>query len=153
MQQERQLMAYSSGDLRREIRAIVSGLLAADQKVNRGWLEHDVLSRHPLPPIADRDFNILCRREAVSKAVREVLRDLKLAADDPESVSGTGTLPLPGYKHLQQGYPIERDGELVIVPITLMTRAERGDRVSLYRKMAVGCQEHADELERYGEAA
>jgi hypothetical protein len=146
-------MAYSSGELRREIQKIVSDLLTAEQKVNRGWLEHDVLSRHPLPLMKDRDFNIFCRRVAVSRAVREVLRDLKLAAEDPESVAGSGTLPLPGYKHLQQGYPIERDGEFVIVPITLLSRQERLQRAELYRKMALGCQEHADELERYGEAA
>jgi hypothetical protein len=101
----------------------------------------------------DRDFNILCRREAVARYVREVLRDLKLAAEDEESVSRSGSLPLPGFKHLQLGYPLERDGELVLVPIARMTSVERRAKATQYRRMGDGCYEHADELDRYDDDA
>lgn len=148
-------MAYSPGDLRREIRDIIASRLDAGRDIIRGWLEHDVLSRHPLPPMFHgRDFDILCRKLAVSHAVLEVLRDLKLADKDPDSVSGSGTMPLPGFKHLQLGYPItrrDRKGhpQLVIVPIQNMTNVERWAKAHSYRKMASGCVEHAEELERY----
>ena len=69
--------------------------------------------------------------------------------NDPASVSKSGMMLLPGFKHLQRGYPVERDGELIIVPIALMTSIERRARAEQYRKMAVGCEEHADELDRY----
>lgn len=140
-------MAYSPGDLRREVHRIIEVHLAAGRKVVWAWLVKDVLDRHPLPLIRDHDFNVICRRIAVGETAREVLRDLKLAADDPKKVSGPGTLP--GFEHLQQGYPVERDDEIVIVPIDQMTRAERLDRARQYRSMARGCIAHARELERY----
>ena len=142
-------MPYSPGDLRREVHGIIASHLAAGRPVRWAWLVADVLAKHPLALIPDHDFNVLCRRLATSEAVRDVLHDLKLAADDPRKVSGAGTLPLPGFQFLQQGYPVERDGEVVIVPIDEMTRAERLGRAKQYRKMAAGCIGHARELERY----
>lgn len=140
-------MAYSPGDLRHEIHHIIEAHLTAGHKVIWAWLVKDVLDRHPLPLIRDHDFNLTCRHIAVGECAREVLRNLKLAADDPKKVSGSGTLP--GFKHLQQGYPIERDAEITIVPIDQMTRPERLERARQYRSMARGCIAHARELERY----
>ena len=142
-------MPYSIRDLRTEIRDIIAATLAANQKVIKAWLITDILKQHPLGVIRDREFNVLCRYEAISRVTRDVLADMKLAADDPASVSKSGMMLLPGFKHLQRGYPIERDGELMIVPIALMTSVERRARAQQYRKMAVGCEEHADELDRY----
>lgn len=140
-------MAYSPGDLRREIHRIIDDHLTAGRKIVWAWLVKDVLDRHPLPLIRDHDFNLTCRHIAVGECAREVLRDLKLAASDPAKVSGTGTLP--GYEHLNRGYPLDRDGEIVIVPIDQMTRSERLERAQQYRAMARGCIAHARELERY----
>ena len=147
-------MAYSPRDLRQEIRTAVVVNLAAGNNIVRGWLEHDILSRHPMPTFRGQEFTTLCRKMAVSQAVREVLRQLKLADEDPEGVSGSGQLPLPGFKHLQLGYPLtrcDRKGkpELIIVPITNMTSAERLAKADRYDAMAIGCAEHADELRRY----
>jgi hypothetical protein len=144
-------MAYSPSDLRREVHRIISDHLAAGHTVRWAWLIKDVLDNHPLPLVSDHDFNVLCRRIAVGETVRDVLGDLKLDAKDPAKVSGMGTLPLPGHNHLQQGYPMERDGEFVIVPVTKLTRAELKARALLYRSMAAGCIEHAEELERYAD--
>jgi hypothetical protein len=139
-------MAYSTGDLRREVHNLIAERLKLGYEIVRGWVEHDVLSKHPLPLIPDHDFNLMCRREQVSRAVREVLRDLEA----PELVSSGGTLPLPGFKHLQLGYPFKRaDGELIIKPIALMTAAEKFDRAHYYDQMAIGCREHAEELRRH----
>lgn len=147
-------MAYSTGDLCREVHSRIATLLDAGHTVVRGWLEHEILALHPLPPFEDRDFNVMCRREQVSRAVREVLRDLKLASDDPESVSSKGTLPLPGFKHLQAGYPCKNHrGDLIIKPLATMTAAEKLDRAHQYERMATGCREHAEELRRHAKAA
>lgn len=142
-------MAYSPGDLRREIIKVIEIQLAANQPVKWMWLVNDVLKRHPLPMLPDFDFNNICRRGYVGECVREVLRDLKLDASNPASVASGGQLPLPGYKHLQQGYPVERNKQIVIVPIDLMTDAERWGRAQQYRAMSKGCLKHAEELERY----
>ena len=142
-------MAYSPGDLRREVHRIIEAALTAGRRTQWAWLVTDVLNAHPLPLIPDHDFNVICRRLAVAGTVREVLHDLKLAADDPAKASGAGTMLLPGYQHLQRGYPIDRDGTIEIVPIDQMTRAERVARAKQYRKMSAGCLAHARELERY----
>lgn len=140
-------MSYSPGDLRREIHALIADRLDAGHLVDRRWVTHDILTRHVLPVIPDFDFNMMCRREAVMHAVREVLRDLKLGAEDEEKISGEGIMLLPGFKHLQLGYPFKLgDGELVIKPLARMTPAEKLDRAARYDCMAIGCREHADEL-------
>jgi len=142
-------MSYSPGDLRREIRDVVAADLEAGREINRGWLVHALLSKHPLGAIKDRDFNVLCRQSAVVDAVREVLRDLKFAERSPEAVSGSGQLPLPGFKHLQRGYPVDRDGDSIIKPIQVMSDEELLAKAEVYETMADGCREHADELRRY----
>jgi len=143
-------MPYRIGDLRRKVHDVVAASLAAGQRVNRGWVIHDILSRHPLMPLSDREFNLLCRRDAVGRAVRDVLATLKVQAEDPEEVAGKGTLPLPGFKHLQLGYPFKlADGSIEIVPLALMTPAQMLERAELYDRMAAGCIEHAAELRRY----
>lgn len=143
-------MPYSPGDLRREVHALIADRLAKGDVVVRGWLVSDILTSHALPIIPDFEFNMMCRREMVGLAVREVLRELK--AEDPEEVSGTGSLPLPGFKHLQLGYPFKLDdGQLVIKPLARMTPVEKLERADRYDRMAVGCQEHADELRQHAE--
>lgn len=140
-------MPYSNKDLHQEIERIIEGDLEMGNEVRWKWLVHAVLSAHPLVTSIDYEFNQLCRQEAVSEAVRSVLRGRKKDADDPESASGTGTLP--GFKYLRRGYPVERGHEIVIVRIEMMTRQERLDRATLYRTMGAGCIAHAAELEKY----
>ena len=145
-------MPYSAGDLTKELREVISVNLAKGRPVYRASIVGHVLSRHPLAEdVEDRDFNVLCRYAAVVEAARAVLQKLKVSANDPEQVSGQGELPLAGYKHLQKGYPVERDGELMFVPLPAMSSKERRARAEQYNTMAKGCSEHAAELIRYDE--
>lgn len=144
-------MPYSMTDLRGEIRDRIRDDIASGKIIDRGWLCHEILAKHPIGIMPDRDFNILCRQETVARTMRDLLREMKAELESAENVSGAGQMPLPGFTHLQRAYPIERDGNLVIVPIGQMTRAERRAKATQYRKMSVGCSEHADELERYDE--
>lgn len=76
-----------------------------------------------------------------------MLRTLRLEERDPGRVSGQGDLL--GYQFLKKAYSVERNGELIIVPIQEMTIAERNERADEYVKMSEGCIGHADELRRY----
>lgn len=142
-------MAYSRQDLQQEIKDAVVADLNNGNTVVWKWLVHAVLKRHPLPVMSgdDREFNALCRYEAVSETVRDVLRQYKKEEEDPSSISGQGNLP--GFTHLKLAYPVERDGVALIVPIQSMTSAEIRDRANQYYAMLVGCSNHADELIRY----
>jgi len=141
-------MAYSPTDLKREIRDLVSSDLIAAKDVNRGWLVSAVLSRHPLGKIKDKDFNVLCRQSAVIDAVRDVLRDLKFGLQNPSGSSRQ--LRLPGFKHLQRGYPVEDEaGDVVIRATANMSDAELFEKADAFDAMGDGCHEHADELRRF----
>lgn len=140
-------MAYSENDLRHEIEDLIRADLEAGNVVVRGWVVHAILSKHPLPQIADRDFNHYCRERVVASMVREIVHDWKKRDDDPEFVAGEATLP--GFNRLRLGYPLERDGKLVLVPIVRMTRDEGLFKRDKYYAMAAGCEEHAEELDRY----
>lgn len=136
---------YDPAALYTEIEDIFRHRIDAGEIVRAEWITHEILSRHPLPEFPDADFTECCRRLAISDAVRRVNRRYK---EEPEAVA-QGELPLAGYTYLQRAYSVEREGEIVWVPIARLTSAERRAKVALYRQMAIGCQGHADELERY----
>jgi hypothetical protein len=144
-------MPYSPSDLEREVHAMIATQLEAGHTIIRGWIEHDILTRHPLPVISDYDFNVMCRRQQVNRAVLDVLRSLH----DPKIVAGRGGTPiLPGFEHLRLGYPFKReDGELIVIPLSKMTTAQILARADDYDQMAIGCREHAEELRRYASMA
>lgn len=142
-------MAYSEGDLRREVHAVIEEHVNAGRVVRRAWVANGIIMRHPLAETAE--FHRLCAMKAVNDTVAEVLRDMKRKDhDDPEYVSGTGTLP--GFKHLCKAYSIDRRGEIVLVPIGMLTRSELLARAQLYFAMAEGCHAHGQELLRYADA-
>jgi hypothetical protein len=136
---------YDPAALYTEIEDIFRHRIDAGEIVRAEWITHEILSRHPLPDFPDSDFTECCRRLALSEAVRKVNRRFK---EEPGTVA-QGELPLPGYTYLQRAYSVERDAEIVWVPLARLTSAERRAKVALYRQMAAGCQGHADELERY----
>lgn len=140
-------MPYSLGDLRAELRQLIEAEIDAGRSPQRAWIAHALLCKHPLTATKDREFNMLCRNKAVNEAALEVLRTLRLEEKDPARVSGQGDLL--GYEYLKKAYSVERDGELVIVPIQEMTIAERNARADEYMRMSEGCIGHADELRRY----
>jgi hypothetical protein len=55
----------------------------------------------------------------------------------------------PGHTRLVKSYPVIRNGERALVPISLCTPRELSDHISLLRKQAKGCENHAAELEEY----
>lgn len=136
---------YSPADLNVEVERIIQERIDVGQIIKKDWLTHEVLAAHPLPDFPDADFTECCRRLAVLDAVNRVNRRFK---EEPATVT-QGELPLPGYQYLQKAYPVERDGEKLLVPIMKLTVAEVRAKVALYRVMSLGCAAHADELERF----
>ena len=136
---------YSPSDLNAEIEKTIRERIDAGQIVRKDWISHEILAAHPLPDFDDADFTECCRRVAVADAVNKVNRRFK---EDPETVSD-GQLPLPGYRYLQKAYPVERQGERLLVPLLQLTVGEIRDKITFYREMSSGCAGHARELERF----
>lgn len=53
---------------------------------------------------------------------------------------------MPGYKHLQMAYQVERNGELVLVPTEQLTEAEARWLAAEERRKAAECERDAEEL-------
>lgn len=69
----------------------------------------------------------------------------KYRADEQTSAQ----LLLPGFQHLCKAYPMMRDGEVAIVPVTLCTDEELHARANQLDEMAKGCRAHAREIRQY----
>lgn len=136
---------YSAADLAAEVEKTIQQRIDAGQIIKKDWIGHEILALHPMPEFPGSDFTECCRRLAVADAVNRVNRRFK---EEPQTVS-QGELPLPGYQYLQKAYPVERDGEKLLVPISQLTDAEVRAKIALYREMSRGCSAHADELERF----
>lgn len=76
--------------------------------------------------------------------VRGILKRVGMT-DDPASPQ----MVLPGHTRLVKSYPVLRGGERALVPIGLCTPQELTEHISLLRKQASGCENHAKELEGY----
>lgn len=66
-------------------------------------------------------------------------------SDDPASPQ----MVFPGHTRLVKSYPVSRNGERALVPISLCTPEELSGHIILLRKQAKGCENHAAELEEY----
>ena len=59
---------------------------------------------------------------------------------------------VPEWPHIRISYSVKRSGKCVVLPIEQLTDEELTGRAELYRRMALGCLEHATELDCYRES-
>jgi hypothetical protein len=140
-------MSYSASDLSEEIRRIIEDGLDRDRVLPASTIVKAVIDRHPLPRDwrgVHREFTELSSAGYVRIELRKHLREYKAAGEPAD-----GQLRLPGFDYLQRGYLVERGGEDCVVPILQMARAECELRRDGLRKMARGCDAHADEWDRF----
>jgi len=138
---------YSEADLESEVRAIVEAKIERGETAVKSWVMHEVLSAHPRPDDANRDFDFwdVCAWNHTGDVVRRVLHRYKVTEDHDKSIT------LPGFEYLQRAYLVDREGEPVAVPVQKLSRPEIVAKASEYRKMGMGCFAHADELMRYAD--
>lgn len=93
----------------------------------------------------DRNFWTHCGHQEVRDQVRAVIGKRYKNTGQPADEQ----LVLPGFRHLQKHYLVERGGDEVAVPIDTMTDEELDAKSELYRSMGLACFQHADEIQRY----
>lgn len=135
-------MEYTEKDLIVEIESVIEGQECAFEQ---SWLATAIMQRHTGIEGPDKEFFILCGWGFVKSTIRSVMRKLK---PDP-SQETDAQLVLPGYKHLQKRYCIERHNQPWVVPVNELTNHELALKEKEYMAMAAGCMEHAEELRRY----
>lgn len=141
---------YSIGDLDKEIKAKVLWLEENNGRVlHKQWLINAVTGDHPQIVGDDADFALLCVRTTVTERVERLFREMK---SDEMAAEPDAQMTLPGYKHLQRRYFVERDGERVGVLVWDVTDIELVAKAREHRAMGKAHFAHADEIDRFIEA-
>jgi hypothetical protein len=132
-------------ELMGEVREFIEAELDARRSVRINAATEAIVARHPQPRHREQAFYALVAYEHVRDCVVSVYRRYA----PPEDEDPDAQLVMPGFERLQRAYPVERDGDRVLVPVELLTDAELDSKAATYEEMALGCQLHAKELRRY----
>lgn len=126
-----------------ELHKLIGQRMDAGQVAQPSQIVEEIFRNKPLTgPHADF-YRAFAKKELVAVVTR-MLKRVGMS-DDPASPQ----MVFPGHTRLVKSYPVLRDGERSLVPIGLCTTGELFDHVSLLRKQAKGCENHAAELEKY----
>jgi len=120
-----------------------------DEKISAGvvvvveWAAAEILAGKNELQGDDAPFYRVC-------TFKEVCRIVKRAIGKYDATDTTDEqLTFPGFKHLSKAYPMTREGQVVLVPVTKCTKEELLARAEFLDEMAKGCRAHARELREY----
>jgi hypothetical protein len=146
---------YSNSELKNEILEVIQKTITERRPASSAWIAMEICNNHPLPDEwsgDDYEFWMMCGTSGVQSKVRAVVNQLKNEQDKGEQLDLPGILKA-GFKHLQEAYFIANQSDEQSIPILLpldqMTDEQIDVKAEEYERMAIGCQEHADELRRY----
>lgn len=135
----------SKTDVTGEIRKIVSERIEQGVLIRAEWLTTEILAMKSHIEGDDADFYVACAIDFIKDTAK---RCIGLYAPKP-AVLTDAQIIMPGFEHVQRAYTVEREGEVVLVPVQLLTDAEIQGRASELMAMARGCVAHAKELRGY----
>jgi hypothetical protein len=128
-------------EVAREVRRTIEQIIEADTPMSGDWIANLIMRRHPRNQATD--WYYVCTQTCVRNEVHKQLKTFKESPEIDEQAV------LPGMERLQKAYLIDRNGQMMLVPINATTKIERIAKAAQYRAMGDGCYAHADELERY----
>lgn len=129
--------------VRSDIRALIDEKLSAGVAVRADWVAVGILEIRNKISGEDEPFYRVCAYHEVRRLAKEVIGKFRVSDETPEQ------LVLPGFKHLCKAYPMERDEEVVLVPVDQCSTAELLLRAEQLDGMADGCRAHAGEIRAY----
>lgn len=121
-----------------------------DERISRGalvhvpWVAGAILDERSDINGNDAPFYRECTFKEVVRLVKRAIGKYDDATDTTPD-----QMLFPGFKHLVKAYPIERDGDRVLVPVQECTDDELHARADELEKMAKGCRSHARELREF----
>jgi hypothetical protein len=135
----------------KEIHALIDEKIAAGVTVRADWIAAGIIESKSNITGDDAPFYRVCAHRDIVRIAKRAIGKYEPGGNTPEQ------LVLPGFKHLCRAYPMQRDGEVVLVPVDLCSNAELLARAEQLDEMAEGCRSHAKEIRTYvmakGEAA
>ncbi len=135
---------YSFAELQREISKVIDQKRALKEKLHPSWITTAIMESHSDITGVDADFHKCCSRVSIRKEVTQQVNRI-----DADPANPSQQLILDGFDHLQSYYVVERDGELVGVPVDEVSNAELLRKADEYDAMGRACMKHADEIRRY----
>lgn len=136
----------SKTDVTNEIRKIVTDRLNAGKIIRAEWLTTEILSMKSAIEGEDADFYVACAVDFIRDTTKRCIGDY---APKASAVTNAQIL-MQGFDHMQRAYTVERDSEICVVPVQLLTDEEIEARALELEAMARGCIAHAKELRAYG---
>jgi len=133
----------SEASVTEEIHRLIDEKIAGGVIVNVDWIAQEILASKDKIEGDDAAFYRVCTFREICRQAKRAIG--KYAPDDatPEQ------LVLPGFKHLCRAYPVTRDGDVRLVPVSLCTDDELAERARQLDEMAKGCRAHAREIREY----
>jgi len=135
----------SKTDVTNEIRKLVSDRVDAGVIVRVEWLTTEILNMKADVHGDDADFYLACGVDFIKDTVKRCIGDYQ-----PKAATVTSAqIVMAGFDHMQRAYTVDRGGEIVLVPVDMLTDAEIEARAAELEAMARGCIAHAKELRAY----
>lgn len=136
----------NDSSIRSEIRKFIADKINAGDNIVVPWLITEILAQKSDIEGNDLPFYLTCTRATVSEIVKSCVQKYN-KADNKDT-----QIVLPGFEHLQVAYPVERDGQQVLVPVNQLSDDELEQRAKEYDAMARSCRLHAREIRDYVKA-
>ncbi|MGQ3297726.1 hypothetical protein [Reyranella sp.] len=133
----------SDTSIRTEVRAVIEEKISAGVAIRADWVAVGILETKSKVEGDDAEFYRVCAYNEIRRIAKEVLGKWKATDETPAQ------LVLPGFTHLCKAYPMERDGEVVLVPVDQCSASELLLRAEQLDEMAAGCRAHAKEIRAY----
>ena len=133
----------SDTSIRTEVHAVIEEKISAGVAIRADWVAVGILEAKAGIEGADAEFYRVCAYNEIRRIAKEVLGKWKATDETPAQ------LVLPGFTHLCKAYPMERDGEVVLVPVDQCSTSELLLRAEQLDEMAAGCRAHAKEIRAY----
>lgn len=127
----------------KEIHALIDEKIAAGVAVRADWIAAGIIESKNNISGEDAPFYRVCAHRDIVRIAKRAIGKYEPSANTPEQ------LTFPGFKHLCKAYPLERDGEVVLVPVDQCTTAELLLRAEQLDGMAEGCRAHAREIRAF----
>jgi hypothetical protein len=126
-----------------DVRKFIADKVANGEIVVVEWLTHEIISSKSDIDGGDTEFYRVCAYTHIKDVVKRCVGkyDSKPVLDQQ--------LTLDGFEHLQVAYTVERDAQIVLVPVNQLTDDEIEARAKEYERMALSCRAHARELRAY----
>jgi hypothetical protein len=132
-------------DLDKIAHKLIASKIAAGETVHMAWAVQEILQGQGQINGDGVPFYKLCAREHMYRVVKKAVDKY----DQTEPDHTQPELIFKGYHFLQVAYTVERNQEIQLIPIDLISDAELLARANQFETQARGLKAHAEEIKRY----